>query len=97
MFRSTEIALGEYRRRFPDYADDIDAHLQDFRIWFAWGALRAGKWGDAAALIGQCTATRPLVAPLRFSGMVLEMLRGRLFRRLHLMQQPMPLYTGTIW
>jgi glycosyltransferase involved in cell wall biosynthesis len=97
MFRSTEIALGEYRKRFPDFADDIDAHLQDFRIWFAWGALRAGQWSDAAALIGQCTATRPLVAPLRFSGMVLEMLRGRLFRRLHMMQQPMPLYTGTIW
>jgi hypothetical protein len=34
---------------------------------------------------------------LRFTGMVLEMLRGRLFRRLHLMQQPTPLYTGTIW
>src|SRR5207244_3813119 len=52
MFRATEIALLQYRVRFPEHAGEIDAHLQDFRYWFGWGALKRHQWGDAASLVG---------------------------------------------
>ena len=40
MFRASRLALMEYRARFPEYAREIDAQLQDFRHWFAWGRRR---------------------------------------------------------
>jgi len=97
MFRSTEISLQEYRRRFPEYAREIEGNLQSFRHWYAWGALRAGRVGDAAVLIGECLAHQPVGASLHLAGMVLETLKGRLFRQLKIYQEPRPLYTETIW
>ena len=97
MFRSIEIVLGEYRARFPAHARRIDDHLQNFRHWYAWGALRAGDMADGMALAGECLAARPATASLRFVGMGLETLKGRLFRGLNLYQQPRPNYVETIW
>jgi len=96
MFRSIEIVLDEYRARFPDFGPSIDAHLQNFRHWYAWGALRDRRMADARHLIGECLAEQPLGASLRFLGMGLETVKGRL-RRIGAMQPLMPLYTGTIW
>ncbi len=97
MFRATEMALMEYRNRYPDYVGVIDTHLQDFRHWFAWGALRQGRWSDAMSLITGCIAARPVVAPLRFAKMVFMTLKGRLLRRFGLQQPFLPVYTDTIW
>jgi glycosyltransferase involved in cell wall biosynthesis len=97
MFRSMEFALSEYRERFPDYAPSIDQHLQNFRHWYAWGALRDRKMADAVVLVAECLAARPIGASLRFLGMGLETVKGRLFRFLNVAQQPVPLYTETIW
>lgn len=97
MFQATEMALLEYRERFPDYAGVIDTHLQDFRHWFAWGALRQGRWSDAMKLIAGCVAARPVVAPLRFVKMAIMTLKGRALRRLGVQQPFLPIYTNTIW
>jgi glycosyltransferase involved in cell wall biosynthesis len=97
MFRSIEIVLDEYRARFPDYGPSIDVQLQNFRHWYAWGALRDRRMADARLLIGECLAARPVGASLRFLAMGLETVKGRLLRRIGVMQSPMPLYTGTIW
>ena len=97
MFRSIEFVLREYRDRFPDYAPSIDDHLQNFRHWYAWGALRDRRISDARVLISECLAARPVAGSLRFLGMGLETVKGRLRRLLHIAQQPVPLYTETIW
>ena len=97
MFQATEMALMEYRERYPDYAGVIDTHLQDFRHWFAWGALRQARWSDAMKLIAGCVAARPVVAPLRFVKMAFMTLKGRLLRRLGVQQPFLPIYTNTIW
>ncbi|MFI5000688.1 MAG: glycosyltransferase family 2 protein [Reyranellales bacterium] len=97
MFRSTEIVLSEYRTRFPDYASDIDGNLQNFRHWYAWGALKAGQVNDAATLIAESLAHRPIAASVRFCAMALETVKGRLLRRVGLGPPTMPIYTETIW
>jgi len=97
MFRSIEYVLDEYRGRFPDYAPSIDEHLQNFRHWYAWGALRDRRMSDAMVLVGECLLVHPIVGSLRFLGMGLETVKGRLFRVLRVAQQPVPLYTETIW
>lgn len=97
MFRATEMALAQYRARFPKHAGEIDAHLQEFRYWFGWGALKRHQWGDAASLFGESVAKRPAAAPLHFAGMALETLKGRLFRLLGIRQPFLPIYTETIW
>ncbi len=97
MFRSIELVLKEYRDRFPDWADSIDDQVQNFRHWYAWGALRDRSMADARVLIGECVAARPLDASMRFLAMGLETVRGRLFRRLQIGQPPVPLYTETVW
>ena len=48
-------------------------------------------------LMGECLLVHPIVGSLRFLGMGLETVKGRLFRVLHVAQQPVPLYTETIW
>ncbi len=97
MFRSTEFVLHEYRDRFPDYAPSIDANLQNFRHWYAWGALRDRRISEARVLVGECLAARPLAGSLRFLGMGLETVKGRVLRYMNIAQQPVPLYTETIW
>jgi glycosyltransferase involved in cell wall biosynthesis len=97
MFRSIEFVLREYRDRFPDYAPSIDDHLQNFRHWYAWGALRDRRISDARVLIVECLAAHPVAGSLRFLGMGLETVKGRLRRLLHIAQQPVPLYTEIIW
>jgi glycosyltransferase involved in cell wall biosynthesis len=97
MFRSIELVLREYRARFPEYASSIDDHLQNFRHWYAWGALRDRRMSDAAVLVGECLAAQPIAGSMRFLGMGFETVRGRLQRRLAIAQQPVPLYTETIW
>jgi glycosyltransferase involved in cell wall biosynthesis len=97
MFRASSLALQEYRTRFPEYTREIDAQLQDFRQWFAWGALRQREWRDAAILYGEGLAAHPVATPLRFANMLWATLKGRLFRKLGLHQPYHPLYTETIW
>ena len=97
MFRSHSLVLLEYRARFPEYAQKIDAQLQDFRHWFAWGALRRRQWRDAATLFGEGVVTHPVATPLRFAKQVWMTLKSRLFRKLSLHRPYHPLYTETTW
>ena len=97
MFRSMEFVLDEYRCRFPDYAPSIDEHLQNFRHWYGWGALRDRRLSDARVLVRECLAISPIAGSLRFLGMGLATLKGRAFRHLRIAPQPVPLYTETIW
>jgi glycosyltransferase involved in cell wall biosynthesis len=97
MFLATKMALLEYRERYPDYAGVIDKQLQDFGHWFAWGAMRQGRWGDAARLVAECVTKRPVAAPLRFALMAFMTLKGRLLRRLGVKQPFLPVYTNTVW
>ena len=97
MFLATRMALMEYRDKYPDYAGVIDTQLQDFGHWFAWGAMRQGRWGDAARLVAVCVTARPVAAPLRFAFMAFMTLKSRLLRHLGVQQPFLPIYTNTVW
>lgn len=97
MYRASSLALMEYRARFPEYAREIDAQLQDFRHWFGWGALRRCQWRDAAILFGEGMLAHPVRTPLRLAGQVWATLTGRLMRMMGLQQPYHPLYTETNW
>jgi len=96
MFRSTELVLGEYRRKYPEHAGDIARHLQAARHWFAYRAAATGRRGDARILLTEALRHHPLPSAWHFSGLALSITRGRLQRRLgH--PAPFPLYTEAIW
>jgi GT2 family glycosyltransferase len=97
MFRSHSLVLQDYRARFPEYALEINAQLQDFRHWFTLGALRRRQWHDVAILIGQGVIAHPIAMPVRLAGEILAVLKGRLLRKLGLQQPYHPLYTETSW
>ena len=96
MFRSTELVLGEYRGKYPAYADAIERHLRAARHWWAYRAAATGRAHDARILIAQALRHHPLAASWHFSGLALSIARGRLQRRLG-RPPPWPLYTDAIW
>jgi hypothetical protein len=59
--------------------------------------MRQGRWGDAARLVAECVAARPVAAPLRFARMAFLTLKGRLLRHLCVQQPFLPIYTNTVW
>ena len=70
MFRSTEIALGEYRRRFPDYADEHRCPSAGLPHLVRLGRVARRAMGRCRRVDRSMPATRPLVAPpaLRWHG-----------------------------
>jgi glycosyltransferase involved in cell wall biosynthesis len=96
MFRSTELVLDEYRRKYPDHADGIALHLQASRHWFAYRAAAMRRRHDARILLADALRHHPLASAWHFSGVALSIARGRLQRRFG-RAAPLPLYTETIW
>jgi glycosyltransferase involved in cell wall biosynthesis len=96
MFRSTELVLEEYRRKYPEHADDIALHLRASRHWFAYRAAAMRRRHDARILLADALRHHPLASAWHFSGVALSIARGRLQRRFG-RTAPWPLYTETIW
>lgn len=96
MFRSTELVLDEYRRKYPQHARDIGRHLQASRHWFAYRAAATRRRHDARILLAEALRHHPLASARHFSGLALSIARGRLQRRFG-RSAPLPLYTETIW
>jgi hypothetical protein len=96
MFRSTELVLGEYRRKFPQHAHDIAQHLQASRHWFAYRAAATWRRQDARILLAEALRHHPLASAWHFSGLALSIARGRLRRRFG-RRNPFPLYTEVVW
>jgi hypothetical protein len=96
MFRSTELVLDEYRRKYPEYARDIAHHLQASRHWFAYRAAATSRRHDARILLTEALRHHPLASAWHFSGLALSIARGRLQRRFG-RPAPFPLYTDAIW
>lgn len=96
MFRSTELVLDEYRRKYPEYARDIAEHLQASRHWFGYRAAATSRRRDARILLTDALRHHPVASAWHFSGLALSIARGRLQRRFG-RPAPFPLYTDAIW
>jgi len=96
MFRSTELVLDEYRRKYPEHAGDIAQHLQASRHWFAYRAAATRRHDDARILLAEALQQHPLASVWHFSGLALSIVRGRLQRRLG-RRSLFPLYTEVVW
>jgi glycosyltransferase involved in cell wall biosynthesis len=96
MFRSTELVLDEYRRKYPEHAADIAQHLQASRHWFAYRAAAMRRRDDARILLTEALRQHPLASAWHFSGLAFSIARGRLQRRF-VRRKPFPLYTEVVW
>jgi glycosyltransferase involved in cell wall biosynthesis len=96
MFRSTELVLDEYRRKYPEHAADIARHLRASRHWFAYRAAASRRRHDARVLLTEALQHHPLASAWHFSGLALSIARGRLQRRFG-RRDPFPLYTEVAW
>jgi len=96
MFRSTELVLDEYRRKYPEHAGDIAQHLQASRHWFAYRAAATRRRHDARILLAEALQQHPLASTWHFSGLALSIARGRLQRRIG-RRDPFPLYGEVVW
>jgi glycosyltransferase involved in cell wall biosynthesis len=96
MFRSTELVLDEYRRKYPQHAGVIDHHLQASRHWFAYRAIAMRRRRDARILLTEALRYHPLASAWHFFNLALSIASGRLQRRFG-RPAPLPLYTAAIW
>src|SRR5262245_31309982 len=71
MFRSTELVLDEYRRKYPEHAADIARHLRASRHWFAYRAAASRRRHDARVLLTEALQRHPLASAWHFSGLAL--------------------------
>jgi len=97
MFRSTELVLAEFLAKYPQYADDIDNHLQASRHWFGYRAAATSRVRDAVQLMAKALMTHPVEASLHFGSLAVGTVRGRLLRHLGIKQPAWPLYTEVVW
>jgi hypothetical protein len=96
MFRSTELVLQEFLAKYPDYADEIDRHLQDSRTWFAYGAGRSGRIAAASLLLREAFAVHPIRTAGYLAHTAVTIAAGRVHRKLG-RKVMYPLYTGVVW
>jgi len=96
MFRSTELVLDEYRRKYPEHAAGIAQHLQASRHWFTYRAAAMRRRDDARILLAEALQQHPLASVWHFSSLALSIVRGRLQRRLG-RRSLFPLYTEVVW
>jgi hypothetical protein len=106
MLRSCELVLARYRARFPEYRDELDAHLVDMLHWLAIRALVSGQFPEASELLRRLMTTDPRLAVLRLLQLAEGYGRARLVpRRLKLWLGRMskrrrwtrPLYVEGAW
>ena len=96
MFRSTELVLQEFLAKYPDYADEIDRHLQDSRTWFAYRAGRSGRIAAALLLLREAFAIHPARTAGYLARTAVTIAAGRVRRKLG-RKVMYPLYTGVVW
>jgi glycosyltransferase involved in cell wall biosynthesis len=96
MFRSTELALREFLAKYPEYADELDSHLQDSRTWFAYRAGRSGCTAAALLLLREAFAAHPIATARYLARTAVTIAAGRIRRRIG-REVMFPLYTGVVW
>jgi hypothetical protein len=96
MFRSTELGLAELLARHPGYATEIAHHLQESRTWFAYRAGASGRYAEAARLLAEAFAARPVATARYLAGTAVTIAAGRLRRRLG-RRDVFPLYGEVVW
>jgi hypothetical protein len=96
MFRSTELVLQEFLAKYPDYADELDCHLQDSRTWFAYRAGRSGRTAAALLLLREAFAAHPVETARYLARTAVTIAVGRIRRRIG-RKVVYPLYTGVVW
>jgi glycosyltransferase involved in cell wall biosynthesis len=96
MFRSTELVLDEYRRKYPEHAREVADHLRASRNWFAYRAAATRRRHDTRILLGEALRHHPVTSTWHFAGLALSIARGRLQRRFG-RPVPLPIYTETVW
>ncbi|WP_428668297.1 glycosyltransferase family 2 protein [Reyranella sp.] len=96
MFRSTELVLQEFLAKYPQYADELDDHLQDSRTWFAYRAGRSGRAATALLLLHEAFAVHPVRTAGYLAHTAVTIAAGRIRRRIG-RKVVYPLYTEVIW
>ena len=81
MLRSCEMVLAEYREKYPQFSDDLDAHLVDMLHWLAVRALIGGRFLAACELLKRLVVTEPGAVVSRLPGVLEEYARARLVPR----------------
>lgn len=104
MLASCEFVLAEYREKYPQYRDDLDAHLVDMIHWLVVRAFVSGRFFDGCNLSRRFLALEPRLAISSLPSMLDVYCRARLvpnwikarLRRLRRNAEFRPLYTETI-
>jgi glycosyltransferase involved in cell wall biosynthesis len=105
MLRSCEIVLAEYRKKYPQYCTDLDAHLVDMIHWLVIRAFVSGRFFDGCDLLRRFLVLEPRVAISNLPNMLDVYCRARLvpnwikarLRRLRSKNAEFrPLYTETV-
>jgi glycosyltransferase involved in cell wall biosynthesis len=96
MFRSTELVLAELLARHPQYASEIDGHLQESRTWFAYRAGGGGRWADASVLLREAFAAHPAGTARYLARAAVAIAAGRIRRKVG-RKVVFPLYTEVVW
>jgi glycosyltransferase involved in cell wall biosynthesis len=96
MFRSTELVMAEFLAKYPQYAGEIDGHLQDSRTWFAYRAGASGRWADSTVLLRESFAVHPVRTANYLARAAVAIAAGRIRRKVG-RQVVHPLYTEVVW
>jgi len=78
MLRSCEIVLAEYRKKYPQYGTDLDAHLVDMIHWLVIRAFVSGRFFDGCDLLRRFLALEPRLAISSLPSMLDVYCRARL-------------------
>jgi hypothetical protein len=81
MLRSCEIVLAEYREKYPQFGDDLDAHLVDMLHWLAVRAVIGGRFYTGCKLLKRLFLMEPGVAISRLPRLLETYFRSRLVPR----------------
>lgn len=81
MLRSCEIVLAEFRRKYPQFESDLDAHLVDMIQWLATRALIEGRFRAAGSLLKTSVTLDPRTTISCLPDMVNAYCRARLVPR----------------
>ena len=78
MLRSCEIVLAEFREKYPEFSEELDAHLVDMLEWLVVRALVGGRVLAAGELMRRLLVLEPRMAVSRLPGMLDTYFRARL-------------------
>jgi len=96
MFRSTQLVLQEFLAKYPDYAEEIDNHLQQARTWYAYRAGGTGRKATAYLLLREAFALHPLATADYLARTAIIIAAGRIRRKVG-REVLLPLYTEVVW